>query len=127
MLLVAGPGSGKTLVLVIRVLNILFKCLAFPKEAQIFTFTEKAAYELRDRISAVARKLNYQRDLSELQLKTIHGICIDLVEVHHYLAPLGNNYEVIEPFSVACMYEDGPQHDWRHCSNHGFSPVAGEC
>ena len=127
MLLVAGHGSGKTLVLVTRVLNILFKGLADPKEALIFTFTEKAAYELRDRISAVARKLNYQRDLSELQLKTIHGISINLVVAHRYLTPLGNNYEVIEPVSVACMYEHGAQHEWRHCSDHGFSPINGEC
>ena len=57
LLIIAGPGSGKTLVLVVRTLNILLQGLAEPREMLICTFTEKAAFELRDRISAAAKKI----------------------------------------------------------------------
>ncbi len=96
MLIIAGPGSGKTLVLVVRALNILIQNLAEPREMLICTFTEKAAFELRDRISAAAKKLNYTRDLSDLLIGTIHGICNDFLMIYRHLTPLGNNYEVLD-------------------------------
>jgi len=45
LLVIAGPGSGKTLVLVVRALNILLQGLADPSEILLCTFTEKAAFE----------------------------------------------------------------------------------
>jgi DNA helicase-2/ATP-dependent DNA helicase PcrA len=79
LLIIAGPGSGKTLVLVVRTLNILLQGKAEPKEIMLCTFTEKAAFELRDRVAQAARTLGYTGDLSQLQVGTIHGIC------NHYL------------------------------------------
>lgn len=96
VLLIAGPGSGKTLTLVIRALNILLQGLAEPKELVLCTFTEKAAFELRDRISAGARKLNLKLDISELQVGTIHSICDRIIMAHRHHTPLGNNYRVLD-------------------------------
>ncbi len=39
------------------------------------TFTEKAAFEMRDRIAAAARRVGFENDLSELHVTTIHGLC----------------------------------------------------
>jgi DNA helicase-2/ATP-dependent DNA helicase PcrA len=75
LLIIAGPGSGKTLVLVIRALNILLQGKAPAGEMVLCTFTEKAAFELRDRIAMSAEKLGYDGDLSQLQASTIHGMC----------------------------------------------------
>ena len=55
LLVIAGPGSGKTFSLVLRTLNLLLLKKAEPRDLVICTFTEKAAFELRDRISAAAR------------------------------------------------------------------------
>src|SRR6267143_5400758 len=46
--IIAGPGSGKTLVLVLRTLYLLLTGKAQPKEILVTNFTEKAAFELRD-------------------------------------------------------------------------------
>jgi DNA helicase II / ATP-dependent DNA helicase PcrA len=73
LLVIAGPGSGKTLVLVLRTLNILLHGLAQPSELLITTFTEKNAYELRDRIAIAAKQIEYNGDLSSLRVGTIHG------------------------------------------------------
>ncbi|NIO36503.1 UvrD-helicase domain-containing protein, partial [Candidatus Bathyarchaeota archaeon] len=96
LLVVAGPGSGKTLVLVMRALNILLQNLAKPEEMLICTFTEKAAFELRDRILEAARKLEYPGDLSGLRLGTIHSICNEFLRRYRHHTPLGNNYEVLD-------------------------------
>src|SRR5262245_15986019 len=75
MLVIAGPGSGKTFSLVLRALNLLLLNKTTPRELVICTFTEKAAFELRDRISAAAQKVGYTGDLSEFRVGTIHGLC----------------------------------------------------
>ena len=93
---IAGPGSGKTLVLVVRALNILLQGLAQPREILLCTFTEKAAFELRDRLSLTAKKLGYQGNMSDLLVGTIHGICNDFILHFRHRTPLGNNYEVLD-------------------------------
>jgi len=74
VLIIAGPGSGKTLVLILRTMNLLLQGLAEPSQIMLCTFTEKAAFELRDRLSLTAKKLGYTGDLSTLLVGTIHSI-----------------------------------------------------
>ena len=62
LLVIAGPGSGKTFSLVLRAMNLLILGKAAPREMVVCTFTEKAAFELRDRISAAARKVGYSQE-----------------------------------------------------------------
>ena len=57
LLVIAGPGSGKTFSLVLRTLNLLLLRKAEPRDLVICTFTEKAAFKLRDRISAAAHQV----------------------------------------------------------------------
>jgi DNA helicase-2/ATP-dependent DNA helicase PcrA len=96
VLVIAGPGSGKTKVLVVRTLNLLMQGLAQPREIVLCTFTEKAAFELRDRLSVAARDLDYTGDLSELVVGTIHGICNEFIRKYRQHTPLGSNYEVLD-------------------------------
>lgn len=96
LLVIAGPGSGKTFSLVLRGLNLLLLGKSAPRELVICTFTEKAAFELRDRFSAAARKVGYTADLSELRISTIHALCNDLLATHRHRTPLGNNFETLD-------------------------------
>lgn len=96
LLVIAGPGSGKTYSLVLRTMNLLLLGKAKPKELVVCTFTEKAAYELRDRISAASAKLGYQGDLSELRATTIHGFCNRLLTTYRHHTPLGSSYETLD-------------------------------
>ena len=96
LLIIAGPGSGKTFSLVLRAMNLLVLGKAVPRELVLCTFTEKAAFELRDRMAAAARKIGYTGDLSELKVSTIHGLCNRLLTTHRHRTPLGNNYETLE-------------------------------
>ncbi len=73
--MIAGPGSGKTYSIVLRALNLLLLEKAQPSQIVLCTFTEKAAFEMRDRLAAAARKVGYAGDLSELAVSTIHSFC----------------------------------------------------
>ena len=93
---IAGPGSGKTFSLVLRAINLLVLGKTQPNELIICTFTEKAAFELRDRISTAAHKIGYTVDLSELKVSTIHGLCNRFITKYRHKTPLGNNYETLD-------------------------------
>ena len=96
LLVIAGPGSGKTSTLVLRALNLLLRKNACAKEVVLCTFTEKAAFEIRDRLAAAARKLGYRGDLSELTVSTIHGFCNRLLTRHRHRTDLGHNYDTLD-------------------------------
>ena len=93
---IAGPGSGKTHCIILRTLNILLQGKAEPKQVMLCTFTEKATFEMRDRLAAAARKIKYEEDLSELTISTIHGFCNRLLRRHRHQTPLGHNYETLD-------------------------------
>jgi DNA helicase II / ATP-dependent DNA helicase PcrA len=96
ILVIAGPGSGKTYSLVLRTVNLLLLERARPSELVVCTFTEKAAFELRDRIAEAARKVGYRGDLSELHVSTIHGLCNRILLEFRHHTPLGAGYETLD-------------------------------
>jgi len=96
LLVIAGPGSGKTYSIVLRALNLLLLGKAEPKQLVLCTFTEKAAFEMRDRLAASARIVGYARDLSELTVSTIHSLCSRVLARHRHRTPLGHNYETLD-------------------------------
>ena len=75
LLVIAGPGSGKTRSLTLLAMNLLLCADATPSEIVLYTYTEKAAYDLQDRLTYIAKDVAYQGDLSQLRIGTIHGMC----------------------------------------------------
>ena len=96
LLVVAGPGSGKTYGIVLRALNLLLLNQVQPRQLALCTFTEKAAFEMRDRLSAAARKVGYAGDLSDLTISTIHGLCSQVLTQYRHLTELGHNFDTLD-------------------------------
>lgn len=96
MQLIACAGSGKTEVVarrVVRLLDLKGPDKLLPANIIAFTFTDKAAGELKERIVTRCREqLGDIVGLAELYVGTIHGFCLDLLktEVPEYL-----KYEVL--------------------------------
>lgn len=82
--LIACAGSGKTEVLAHRVVHLLtpgHPLALTPQNIAAFTFTEKAAAELRHRILArTEQALGPIANLSDLFVGTIHGFCFSLLK-----------------------------------------------
>lgn len=95
-MVIAGPGSGKTYSIVLRALNLLLLKKAEPKHLVLSTFTEKAAFEIRDRLSAACRRVGYSADVSELTVATIHGLCSRILARHRHRTPLGHGYDTLD-------------------------------
>jgi len=99
ILVIAGPGSGKTYSIVLRALNLLLLGEAVPKRLVLCTFTEKAAFEMRDRLTSAAHQVNYTGDLSELSISTIHGLCNRILIKHCHRTKLGHGFETLDDLS----------------------------
>lgn len=77
----AGPGSGKTRVLVKRVKYLLENTPNIdPKSFLIITFSEKAANQLKERLI----EMNIPpEDINEMQISTIHGFCSTILRDYY--------------------------------------------
>lgn len=106
VLLIAGPGSGKTLTLVRRTLSIISEGLATPSEIVLCTFTEKAARELQERLRRDAAKFGVAADMSGLKVGTIHSLCRDLIDTNRQHTALGNNFDVLDEMTQALFINE---------------------
>ena len=75
----AGPGSGKTRVLLWRALNLIVYHDVLPADIFLSTFTEKAALQLREGLqsylAAVSNATGRAYDLSPMYIGTVHSLC----------------------------------------------------
>lgn len=75
----AGPGSGKTRVLLWRVVNLIVFHEVKPNQIFLSTFTEKAALQLkeglRSLLAVASRHTNQHYDLAGLYVGTVHSLC----------------------------------------------------
>ena len=81
--IVAGPGSGKTTVLVLRALRLVFVEDILPEKILITTFTRKAARELRTRWlewgMGIMKQLEVKFNLSHIDLNRCRIDTLDSV------------------------------------------------
>ncbi len=83
LFLPAGPGSGKTRVLLWRTLNLIVFHEINPEEIFLSTFTEKAAFQLKQGLQSllgvVTNLTGHPFDLSKMYLGTVHSNCQKLL------------------------------------------------
>lgn len=74
VLVVAGPGSGKTELLSIRSANILKQSDVLPSSILLLTFTESAAYNMRERLVELIGEPAYR-----IGIYTYHAFASDII------------------------------------------------
>jgi len=91
-LIVAGAGSGKTKVLTSRVVHIIKGKKAWPNQILCVTFTNKAAREMQNRISA-----QLSEKISSLPwLGTFHSVSAKLLRRHAEAVGLNSRFTIID-------------------------------
>ncbi len=109
LLVAAAAGSGKTAVLVQRVINLIIKDHIDIDRLLIVTFTQAAAAEMRERINTaifkelqegqqegqahLRRQLNL---LNQASISTIHSFCREVVKKYFFLLDVDPNFRVAD-------------------------------
>ena len=114
----AGPGSGKTTVLVERYLHILREHNLSIDQIVAITFTNRAANEMRERLRKELnlildgatgderrRWLNYKRTLDGAVITTIHGFCARLLREFPLEARVDPQFMLLDEHQAALMLE----------------------
>ena len=96
--ILAGAGSGKTAVLIKRIINIVRQRNANLSEIVAITFTEKAAGELVYRLTAeIPPEFRPQIDLATIT--TIHGFCTKILREDASAIGINPEFSILEEHS----------------------------
>lgn len=121
LLVAAGAGSGKTAVLIERIVRHLTLGLSSePLSADrllVITFTKAAAAEMKQRLaSALQKELAAKPDDRHLQLQiallpqaaisNVHSFCLDLIRQHYYILGLSSDFRVAGELEQALLEQD---------------------
>lgn len=97
VLVIAGPGSGKTKTLVDRIVNLVKKGVE-PESIMVGTFTEKASKELITRISNRLLEDGVKVNLNEMYVGTLHSIFLRFLEENREYTRLKRSYRLFDQF-----------------------------
>ena len=98
LLIIAGPGTGKTYTLVKRTIYMITEEKIAPESIMIVTFTEKAAKELITRITNELDKLNLYVNINDMFIGTFHSICLRLLKENIDYTSLRKSFKIIDDF-----------------------------
>jgi DNA helicase-2/ATP-dependent DNA helicase PcrA len=110
LLVVAGPGTGKTQLLSLRVANILRATDTKPANVLCLTYTNKAAINMKSRIIQLAGS-----ESSRLPVKTFHSFAGEIMNLYpdHFwnaarlsVAPESVQIEIIESIVTALLFDN---------------------
>lgn len=100
LLIIAGPGTGKTFTLVKRIAYLVFEKGVKPSEIMAITFTEKAAHQLVTRISDEFLRYSGCENINidEMYIGTFHSVCLRLMKEYSELLPFDADKRIIDSF-----------------------------
>ena len=90
ILILAGPGSGKTRVITYKIAYLLEKNLAKPYEILAITFTNKAAKEMKERL----QKLN--ENIGGMQISTFHSFGLRIIKENYEFFDLSSSFTILD-------------------------------
>lgn len=117
LLISAAAGSGKTAVLVERVITRIIQEEQEIDRMLVVTFTKAAAAEMRQRIgAAIAKKLEEEPNNIHLQsqmaflpradIKTIHAFCLQVIKEYYHLLEIDPAVRTADPAEVTLLQKE---------------------
>lgn len=91
-LVLAGAGSGKTRVIITKIVHLINHKIATPDQILAVTFTNKAALEMRERIA----KEVPSEVAAEITISTFHSLGRLILKENAKLLKLGRNFSIFD-------------------------------
>ncbi len=88
---IAGAGSGKTRVLTMRIVHLIEDCGIYASRILAITFTNKAANEMKERVSRMLEDQTYSPWVS-----TIHSLCVRILREDIEVMGYPKNYTIMD-------------------------------
>lgn len=138
VMVVAGPGTGKTTILTLRIANILKETDTQPENILALTFTESAVFSMRKKLVNLIGPTAYR-----VNIFTFHGFCNNLIENYpEYYEKIisskaitepeqlsliekiikNNNFSLIKPIGDQTYYVTKIKSAISHLKKEGFTP-----
>lgn len=99
LLLTAGPGSGKTRVLLWKTLVLIVFNNVDPSKIFLSTFTEKAALQLRqglqELLSLASKYTGNSYDISQMYVGTLHSLCQKILKDERFVNPNDTKNKIV--------------------------------
>lgn len=94
LLILAGAGSGKTKALTHRIAYLIAHQSVWPEQILAVTFTNKAAKEMRERLSHLLGQQNTRSFMP--WMGTFHGICVRLLRIDGHFINVPSNFVIYD-------------------------------
>jgi DNA helicase II / ATP-dependent DNA helicase PcrA len=91
LLIVAGPGTGKTRTLTHRIAHLVTACGVAPEQCLAITFTRRAAAELAERLEALAPEAEPM-----ITVATFHSFGLRLLREQYERAGLPRDFRIVD-------------------------------
>ncbi|MCG9126142.1 UvrD-helicase domain-containing protein [Candidatus Poribacteria bacterium] len=92
ILVIAGPGTGKTRVITHRIANLIREYSIRPENILAITFTNKAAQEMRDRVIDEIGDPHGPN----VNVRTFHSFCVKVLRDHAIEIELNENFAIFD-------------------------------
>lgn len=86
MMLLAGPGSGKTTTITKRVVNLIQEKKVTPSSILVVTFTKAAAREMKERFLRLCKEKNVNAPYEQVTFGTFHGVYYSILKYAYHLS-----------------------------------------
>lgn len=142
VMVIAGPGTGKTQILTTRIANILLKTDTNPASILALTFTESGATQMRSRLLSIIGEAAYH-----VRISTFHAFCASVIAdnpeefpLPHEAQPLtdlerfeivsqiirDNDLQVLKPINDPMYYAKAVVSNISQLKREGITPAAYE-
>ncbi len=98
VLIIAGPGSGKSKTLVDRIIYLITEKYVSVENIMLSTFTEKASKELITRVTNKLTEMDIRININEMYIGTLHSIFLRILEENREFTRLKRNYRLLDQF-----------------------------
>lgn len=126
MMVLAGPGAGKTFVITNRVQYLIEKCKVPPEKILVVTFSKAAAVEMQERFAGMTEGAGYR-----VRFGTFHSVFFQILRLaYHYeakdIVTTGLKYRFLEEALCDVSFEVDDRKEFLEDIEKEISKVKGE-